>query len=293
MFRTALLPLFLATLALMPSCRGKSQETSTGAPGVIASAAAESTASKPKPRSVISEAEVQRLTNPGASKPYAGPTGTVAGIVRATGDVPPPLEMGEAKIPLGKCFDAHKMYKTLFREGADRALADVLVAVTGYDGYLPPPTENKEVTAKGCAFDRRTESLMFGQSLRIVNRGGDAVTPQLLGARTSALLVAIPGGDPITVYPQKIGLHKLVDRSHEFSFVDVYVVPYPTTDVTELDGRFEIRGVPVGEVTVNALLPATGKTADTKVSVEANKTAELTLEIAFDAKQMSAPPLTP
>ncbi len=239
-----------------------------------------------KKRPVVSAEEIQRQTNPGNKQPYSGPTGAVAGVVRVKGASSPPLELGNSKIPLGKCYEAHSMYQSLFREGPNRGLADVLVAVTGYEGYLPVPRETPTVVAKGCAFDRRTLPLMFGQTLKVKNEGDEAATPQLLGTRTQALLIAVPGGDPIELYPRKVGLHRLVDRSHEFAFVDVYVVSYPTTDVTGLDGRFEISGVPVGDVKLNALLPATGDTVERAVTVEVGKTVEVIVEIELDEKKL-------
>ncbi len=225
--------------------------------------------------------------------PYAGPTGTVAGVVKMKGDKSPPLELGDAKIPVGTCFEAHEMYKSLFREGPNRTLADVLVAVTGYDATLPAPPKTVQIEAKGCAFETRTVGLMLGQGLSVLNKGPKAVTPQLLGARSQALLIAIPGGEPIEVHPQKVGLHKLIDRSHEFAFAEVYVVPYSTTSVTGLDGRFEISGVPVGSVKVNALLPALGKTAERDVTVVAGKTVEVELEMEFDAAKDLREPASP
>ncbi len=265
--------------ALVSACHRKDagQSTSSGVSATSAPSAAPTARVK-----VVTDEEVQRVTNPGQKAPYAGPMGTVAGVVRISGDSSPPLDLGDAKIPLGDCFEAHEMYKSLFREGPGRGLADALVAVTGYEGYKPVPAQSVAIEAKGCAYDQRTAVMMFGQTLSVANRGKAAVTPQLLGSKSQALLVAIPGGDPIELTPQKIGLHKLVDRSHEFAFTDVYVVPYPTVTVTGKDGRFEIPGVPVGTVKVNALLPSTGQTVEREVTVEANSKVELVLELNFD-----------
>lgn len=239
-------------------------------------------------RKLLPPERVAQVTNPGGAAVYTGPTGTVAGIVRVTGDPSPPLELGTRKIPLGECFEAHTTYKSLFREGPERVLPDVLVAVTGYSGYLPPPEESILVEAKGCAFETRTVAMMLGQSLKVKNRGKEAVTPQLLGAPTLAWLVAIPGGDPIELVPHKIGMHKLIDRSHEFSFADVFVVPYRTTAVTGLDGRFEVQGVPVGSLKINALLPATGQTVEQSIEVAEGKTTEVSLVLSFDLASLKA-----
>ena len=97
----------------------------------------------------------------------------------------------------------------------------------------------------------------------------------------------MPGGEPIELFPRRVGLYKLVDRSHDFAFVDVYVVPYPTTAITDRDGRFEIDRIPAGKVEVNALLPATGQTIEREVTVKEGAPVEVILEFEFDAKQFA------
>jgi hypothetical protein len=71
----------------------------------------------------------------------------------------------------------------------------------------------------------------------------------------------------------------------------VFVLKYPTFAVTGLDGKYEITGVPVGEVTVSALLPVVMQSAQaTNVKVEADKVTEVNLEITFDKSMLAPPP---
>jgi hypothetical protein len=184
-----------------------------------------------------------------------------------------------------KCEAAKRMYGKLFREGPGRTLADVLIAVTEYDGFIPSKASGQLVEARGCAFETRTIALTFGQTLQVRNRGGDAVIPELLGTRTHALSVAMPGGDAVTLFPTRVGNFVLKDASRDYAVADVFVVRYPTTDVTGLDGRFEVTGVPVGKVRVSAYLPATGQTAQKEVELSAGQAAHVDLEIAFDASK--------
>src|SRR5690606_13183485 len=79
---------------------------------------------------------VQKVVNPKNAAPYAGKTGTVRGIVRATGDPAPALPQVLAKMD-ANCTTSRVTFGMLFREGPERELADVLVAVTGYDGFVP------------------------------------------------------------------------------------------------------------------------------------------------------------
>lgn len=291
-------PACLATLLVLSACQSPKKVDKTE-PQAAASSAPASTA---KPSSTaasevqrrnsqpVSDEEVQRVTNPDKREPYRGPTGSVSGVVKMSGDAAAPLFLAGAQLPKGdKCAAARDMYSSAFREGPGRTLADVLVAVTQYNAYLPPPKDPIPVTIEGCAFDRRTIAMTFGQRLSVSVKGGEAGAPDLLGARNPALLVAVPGGDPIELHPRGVGLDRLVDRSHEYTFADVYVLPYPTVKVTGLDGRFEISGIPTGPVKVNALLPATGDTLERSVVITEGGNVDLgVLELKFDAKKYEA-----
>lgn len=230
---------------------------------------------------------VSAVVNPNRAQAYAGPVGTVRGRVVTKGDQPPPQPAVLAKIPASGCSAARDGYGKLFREGPDHALADVLVAVTGYAGYVPERTSTVRVTAKDCFFGTRTLALTYGQRIEVAS--GDALTyiPELLGEHGQPQLVATPGGDAVSpVYPTKAGRFVLIDNLRLFMSAEVIVLKYATHAVTGLDGRFEIPGVPVGSVSVNALLPATGVGAQRQVKVEADKpTDEIVFELAFDAAE--------
>jgi hypothetical protein len=68
----------------------------------------------------------------------------------------------------------------------------------------------------------------------------------------------------------------------------VFVVKYATHDVTSLDGRYEIKNIPVGKVKLNAMLPATQQVVEKDVEIKAGQALELNLEIPFDAKAFAA-----
>src|SRR5882724_11909352 len=97
-------------------------------------------------------AKVEAALNPGHLPPYAGPTGTVEGFITMTGDLPPKRELD---IPFA-CGEAYATYGKAFREGTGRTVADVLVAVTGYAGFVPAAGDAVPVKIHGCAYERRT-----------------------------------------------------------------------------------------------------------------------------------------
>ncbi len=233
-------------------------------------------------------ASVEKLINPLGAKPYAGPIGTVRGLVRVTGDPAPPRDASLPKLP-ADCPGAVDLYAKRFREGPGRALADVLVAVTDYGPeYLPAPGPSRRIEVGDCGWDSRTMVLMFGQDLTVVNAGHKPHVPELLGAHSSARLVSVPGGDPVKLYPMRPSRYLLVDMMNLYMQADVFVVKYPTVSVTGLDGRFTIPRVPAKEVTVNAFSPHAELVDQRKVRVLPGQTVEVDFTLAFDQKRHEA-----
>jgi len=180
------------------------------------------------------------------------------------------------------CAPAREVYGHLFREGEGRTLADVLVAVTGYKGYVPEQHSIVEVAGSGCAWSGRTFALTFGQRIDIVAKDRKAYVPDLLGAKMPAQLIALPGGAGSTVYAQQPGRYALVDSLRIYSMADVLVLKYATHDVTGLDGKFQIERIPAGRVTVSALLPVTGETVEQTIDIQPSRTTELKFVLPFD-----------
>jgi hypothetical protein len=246
--------------------------------------------------------KVNEALNPSHLPVYAGPTGEVAGIVKISGDASPNKNI---TVPF-ECGEAYATYSKVFREGPGRALADALVAVTGYAGYVPPSGEVRAVSIHGCAFDTRTMVLTYGQHIEVSNRDPrESFLPQLLGARSPALLVAVPHGDAVKLYPTEVGHYALADgMNHTWMYADVFVVRYPTSTVTGLDGRFRISGIPVGKVKVSAYLPAIDASihadegiakpdVDREVEVKAGETTQVDLVIAYKVPKLRPKPTPP
>ena len=286
MGRCLRLGICLGMLFAVAGCRSKS----TAAPG--------ETENAPSPQGSAAEAELQPIPsaymeaalNPEREKPYAGPIGAVRGVVRGSGDPAPELPEVLAKIPAGKCDDARAFYGKLFREGPGRELGDVLVAVTEYKGFIPAKEAAKVIVARGCAFPSRTIAMTFGQRLEVKNRSQETFIPSLIGAPQAALVVAMPGGDPVKLFPPRPGEFLLQDQTHQFAKASVFVLKYPTATVTGLDGAFEVKDIPAGDVLVTAYLPATGGRASARAQIVAGETATLDLTIPFDAKRAAAAP---
>ena len=231
---------------------------------------------------------VQQALNPKGLPPYSGPVGAVRGVVKVTGDPAPLMAEMVAKLPPEGCPRAQELERKLFRQGVDQTLADVLVTVTEYPGYLKPKTDAVRVEASGCAFDGKLIALVYGQRLDVFNRDNQAYMPRLVGVPTYALRVAMPGGGPVPIIPPRAGRYMLIDETREYMHSDVYVLNYPTFDVTGLDGEFEITGIPSGTARVTAFSPALGKVSEQRVEIQAGVTSSLNFELAFSQAQYEA-----
>jgi len=227
--------------------------------------------------------KVAAALNPKGLAPYSGPTGTLRGTVRVKGDDPP---LQPVQVP-AECGAAAAAYSKLFRVGQDQTLGDVLVAVTGYDAYVPAKHESVDVPIRDCAYSSRTYALTFGQYLSVRNTDERrSYLPLLEGGRSHAGLVAVPLGSAIKLYAPEPKIYRLVDQmARPFMTAWVFVLRYSTHAVTGLDGRYEIQGIPVGEVEVSALLPEAGmKAVNQRMQIKpGDNTLDVTIE--FDAKK--------
>jgi hypothetical protein len=224
--------------------------------------------------------KVVEAVNPKHDKPYDGPKGTLRGRLRIEGDPPPDTNL---KFPTN-CKDSAATYGKLFRVGLEGALADAMVAVTGYQGYVPAESEIQKVTIRGCVVPKRTIVATYGQRLEVSNLDQvDSYLPYLDGQAVRAVMVAVPTGAPVKLYPQEVGHYMIRDQMPSGLVADVFVLKYATHDVTGLDGRYEIKGIPLGKVHVDAFLPVIGKREGQEIEIkEGDNTLDLTLK--FDAK---------
>jgi len=235
-------------------------------------------------------APLQGMLDPAKKGPYSGPTATLRGTVTITGDAPPPTTLTFPK----ECGQADDVYGTLFRVGKGKALADALVAVTGFDAFVPARTEAVEVVIDRCAYDRRTVALALGQRLDV--RSVDKETsymPFLDGSEYSAMRVAMPAGAAVPLSTRKPGQYLLRDAmKRPFMLADVFVLKYATAAVTKIDGTYEIAGLPLGRVRVDVLLPIIRKTKGKSIELKEGDNV-FDLELAFDAKVDKPTPVPP
>lgn len=280
--------LFLGALA--SACKGEGSSASS--PGDAATAdrhAPAPASSKPVVSAVLSPEQVASYVNPAHLPVYEGPTGSVEGTVTIVGDPSPDTRNRN----YSKCPSGAEAYQKLFREGpplpdGSRAVADVLVVVTGYSGaYLPEQKPNRNVDIEDCKFSSRTIDVTLGQNIVVTNKMNDKIfAPAFMQMPSALALIAPAHGDPVTLYPQAPGLLTLFDRfgaGAAYLTADVYVLVQPLHTVTDLAGHYRIDGIPVGEMKVNALLGVVQRQITKTVTVKPGLISSMDLQLAYKA----------
>jgi hypothetical protein len=253
----------------------------------------------PKPGPVnalpIPKEFVDKTVNPSNLPEYKGPVGVVEGNVYVTGDPAPPT--------MGKLFDrcpaAADVYAKTFREGpalpnGSRALADAVLGVTGYSGYIVAEKQPaKQIIIHNCAFSQRSIDMTFGQALEVRNDGGGGplFAPDFENQPSPAVMIATPGGDPVKLYPKQPGRYRLIDRvGNAWLDADVFVSVTPLHTTSDVKGHFRIEGVPVGKLKLSAWHPAIAHQWEKEIDVKDGVVTTIDVSIVNDKPAAQPPP---
>jgi hypothetical protein len=240
---------------------------------------------------------VQSVINPDNLPVYSGPTGSVEGTITVTGPRAP-----DVPIDTTKCPAALDTYGKLFREGTPaapggpRPLADAVVVVVGYSGFVPDKTDVQHLTiGTNCAYPSRTIAITYGQRLEISNKTSLLFAPVIDSTMTPAVMVAPPleNGEPVRVYPTRSGRFQLTDRLQIFVNEDLYVFRHPLHAVTDASGHYRIDGLPVGKLKVGVTHPAFEGGAESPVDVVAGVVQTVDLGVVYKPKAPKKPYVDP
>jgi hypothetical protein len=234
----------------------------------------------------IPAASIEAMVNPDHLPPYTGPTGSIEGTVSVIGD--PPADVPD--IDTSRCADAKQIYGKAFRTGAklddgSLALADVLIVVTEYPGgFIAEKSQTKNVVIAGCAFDKRTIDMTFGQKLLVVNHDPKGFyAPVLSNMEMPAVMIPAPNGDPITIYPDKPGYSRITDRLGSALAGDLYTLQQPLHTVSDVSGHYRIDGIPVGKSKVNARLRTINNNVTKPIDVHDGVVERVDLVLTYKA----------
>ncbi|HXU74831.1 MAG TPA: carboxypeptidase regulatory-like domain-containing protein [Polyangia bacterium] len=211
----------------------------------------------------------------GAAAVPAGDKGEVTGTVTVTGKLP---VMEDLKRQSDAFCAKTPMKDESVIAGKKGELANVIVHINGLPA-APPPAEKASLSQDNCMYVPRVQAVVDGQKLEI--RNGDPVLHNVHtyeGARTLFNVAQVPGTPNIEkTFTQNGVLLKFKCDVHQWMTGFVWVQNNPYFAVSDKDGKFTIKDVPVGTYDIEAWHERFG-TKTGKVTVVKGKPAEVKFE---------------
>ncbi len=281
MLRRHLFAFAFASLAVV-GCDEKKTEAPAAPPSGMPAAPASGTAAAPSGTAAAPSGTAAAPS--GATAAPAGDTGSLTGVVTVTGKLPVMDDLKRSS----DAFCAKKPMKDESVVADDKGhLANVLVHVIGLPATTNPPKEKATISQDDCMYRPRVLGVVDGQPLDI--RNGDPVLHNVHsyeGARTLFNVAQVPGMPNIEkTFTQNGVMLKMKCDVHQWMTGFVWVQNNGFFAVTDKDGKFEIKDVPVGTWDVEAWHERFG-TKPGKVTIVKGKPAELKLE--FSATQTAS-----
>jgi plastocyanin len=210
----------------------------------------------------------------GAAAAPSSDKGTVKGSVVLSGKVP---EMPDQKRQTDAFCAKSPQKDDEVVVGKGGALANVLVHINGLPA-TPPPSKAAELNQDKCSYAPRVQGIVVGQTLSIQN--SDPVlhnVREIKGALTKKNFAQVPGTPAVQETFSDAGtLWKFKCDIHNWMTAYVWVQSNGAFAVSDKDGKFEIKDVPVGTWDVTAWHERFGE-KNAKITVAKDKTAELKL----------------
>jgi plastocyanin len=207
----------------------------------------------------------------------SGDRGTVKGSVVVTGKLP---AMPEQKRQTDPFCARTPMKDDSVIAGPKGELANVIVHINGLPPS-PPPSQKATLTQDKCAYAPHVQGIVAGQTLAIKN--ADPVLHNVhtyKGASTLFNVAQVPGTPDIDrTFTDNGALLKLKCDIHPWMTAYVWVQNNDAFAVTDKDGKFEIKDVPVGTWDIEAWHEVFG-TKTGKITVAKDKPAEIKLELS-------------
>ena len=210
-------------------------------------------------------------------------------VGRVTIEGAPPAEINIT--PLKEDVNCGKLHTTMptthfYEVGPDKGLGDVVVMLKGVTGKSTgasaPPAE---LDQKGCEYVPSILAVQTGQ--KIIVHNSDPVlhnvhtVPTVTGnpVENQAQMAGAP--DLTFSFPKAENFLKFKCDVHPWMFAWVTVVDSPYFAVTDKDGKYEIKNVPPGKYTVEALhrkLAPDGEDKDVEVK-DGDVTVDFTMKV--------------
>ena len=233
----------ITSVALVSACK---EGAKTSAPAKAAPAK-----KAPEPTPPAKAPELAKAAEPGA-------TGTITGVVKFAGEVPPESKIQMRADP--KCAKLSPDAMTRDHVVTDGKVANTFVYVKSglAKAKYPAPDVMPVLDQKGCQYQPKMLGVLEGQSIEIVN--SDPTLHNIHGFGKQEFNIGMPRQDGRIERKFKKAevLVQVKCDVHPWMEAHIGVVEHPFFAVSGADGTFEIKDVPVGRYTLEAVHPRLG-----------------------------------
>ncbi len=214
-------------------------------------------AAAPVPVTPKEEPKVSSITLHDATAPYDGQgKGRVVGVIKFDGKPPrrKPIRMSADAF----CNKAHdeKVFDPSTIVNDDGTVQNAFVYVkSGLSGSFSPPSTQVVMDQVGCMYRPHVVGVMAGQPLLILNSDNTLHNVKMNSSSNGSFNEGMPvQGMQIqkTLSKQEMGISFKCDV-HPWMGALLYVTDHPFFGVSDVEGRFEIKGLPPGTYTLEVV----------------------------------------
>lgn len=231
----------------------------------------------------------------GARPAPSGPTGTIEGVVRLTGEVPPPEPVvidADVRRMRGCPESAGGYYANPYGITAAGPLPEALVTVDAHHDGAPPPTRRRTATFHDCSIEPRVLAMDLADTL-VLHATTDAhhlTKVDGMGATIAQMLLPAEDQEKHLQRPGRYILHSVLFPN--WMQTPLIVLRNPYYDQTDRVGRYRIQRVPVGTYTMHAWFPGL-RDVSASVTVTAGGTAQMDFALVAQPVAAVRPPMAP
>jgi plastocyanin len=209
---------------------------------------------------------------------------TVKGLVKFDGAAPTRESLNDLMKADAVCLKAHTdpLLKEDVIVGKDGGLKNVFVYVKkGADGKYEAPKDAFSLDQKGCVYVPHVFGVVLGQKVVVHNNDGTTHNIHTFPKRNKAINQAQPAGSKELELEMKTAEMSIPIKCdmHPWMMSVCYVVKNPFFAVTDDKGNFEIKNLPAGDYTFEAIHETLGaQTMDVKIAAKETKDANFTFK---------------
>gem|GEM_PF-1052911 len=190
-----------------------------------------------------------------------GHVGTLSGVVRWSGSVPPAVRV-PVRTHTEQCGEERSV--ETIHVGARGGVEGAVVVLMGIEEGVAPPLGDLTLTFQGCDLTPRIAVTTRGARLHFQNADPILHNLHVRVGRETRLDVGLPALQGSVELGAEAGIHVIVDdAAHPWIESYVYVAQHPYVALTDANGRFQITRVPVGAFQIRVWHPGIAESDDT------------------------------